>query len=101
MTTTTTSRGARIEKKVNAALKAAGCQSYTARYTESKDESEDDSVAILLHGAETSWNLQLGPDYCGANEYGYKDGFLDWMRDHGHYRSQGPAIAKLCALLSA
>jgi hypothetical protein len=100
MTTTTTSRGNRIEKKVNAALKAAGCQGYTARYTESDDEM-DDSVAILLHGAETSWNLQLGHDYCGINEYGYKDGFIDWMRDHGLYRSQGHAIAKLCALLNA
>jgi hypothetical protein len=92
------SRGARIEKKVNAALIAAGCAGYTARFIESDDEM-DDSVSILLHGEESSWNLQLGPDYCGVNEYGYKDGFIDWMRDHGLYRSQAAAVAKLCALL--
>lgn len=91
-----------IERKIDAALYQARCSGYTARFEPSTDyQVEDSSVAILLYGHKTSWKLQIGPGYCGVNEYGYDaDGNLEWVRNHGVYRSQQKAIMRLCALLA-
>lgn len=86
-------------RTVNAALRSAGCKGYSAVFIPAEDGSMDDSIDILLHGQKTSWALQIGHGYVGVNEYGYENGELDWVQDHGIYKTTGQAAQRLCNLL--
>lgn len=74
---------------------------YSLRWHPAEDSTVDPQYDVLLHGAETRWCIQVGDTgYFGVNEYGFDaNGELEWMQDHGIYRSRSAAIKRLRALL--
>jgi hypothetical protein len=78
-----------------------GCvnPAYSARLAVAADSSVDDEIQIYFAGAKSRWSIQIGADYYAVNEIGFKDGEIEWLKDHGMFSGVKRAVLALCAIL--
>lgn len=55
---------------------------YSARFQDAPDPSVDDEIQIYFAGAKSRWSIQIGAGFYAVNEIGFKDGEIEWLKDH-------------------
>lgn len=83
---------------VNAQLGSVN-PAYSARFENAPDFSVDDEIQIYFAGTKSRWSIQIGADYYTVNEIGFKDGEIEWLKDHGMFPNLKRAVLALCAIL--
>jgi hypothetical protein len=83
---------------VNAQLGSVN-PAYSARFEEAPDPSVDDAIQIYFAGAKGCWSIQIGAGYYAVNEIGFKDGEIEWLKDHGMFPNLKRAVLALCVIL--
>jgi hypothetical protein len=72
---------------------------YSARFEDASDPSVDNEIEIYFAGLKTRWSIQIGDDYYAVDEIGFKDGEIEWLKDHGTFPDLERAVLALCAIL--
>jgi len=83
---------------VNAQLGSVN-PAYSARFEDAPDPSVDDEIQIYFAGTKSRWSIQIGAGYYAVNEIGFKDGEIEWLKDHGMFPNLKRAVLALCAVL--
>jgi hypothetical protein len=83
---------------VNAQLGSVN-PAYSARFEDARDPSVDDEIQIYFAGTKSRWSIQIGAGYYAVNEIGFKDGEIEWLKDHGMFPNLKRAVLALCAIL--
>ena len=80
---------------VNAQL---GCvnPAYSASFAVAPEPSVDDEIQIYFAGAQSRWSIQIGADYYAVSEIGFKDGEIEWLKDHGMIPDLKRAVSTVC-----
>jgi hypothetical protein len=71
----------------------------SARFEDVTDPSVDDQIQIYFAGSKSRWSIQIGAGYYAVNEIGFKDGEIEWLKDHGMFPTLKRAVLALCAIL--